>query len=101
MDREADVTVSESDRLHSQLSRFEDMFPGYRMEMVEGAIVMSPLKPIHNATIWALWSELKAQLSDEWGFLSDVAVPLVTVETGIGKVAVDTAALPVDPGAAG
>lgn len=35
------MTVSESDRLHSQLSRFEDMFPGYRMEIVEGAIVMS------------------------------------------------------------
>ncbi|MCX5146167.1 Uma2 family endonuclease [Streptomyces sp. NBC_00320] len=75
MDREADVTVSESDRLHSQLSRFEDMFPGYRMEIVEGAIVMSPLKPHHNATIWQLWSVLKSQLSDQWGFLSDVAIP--------------------------
>ncbi|MEU9146283.1 Uma2 family endonuclease [Streptomyces sp. NPDC048349] len=75
MDREADVTVSESDRLHSQLSRFEDMFPGYRMEMVEGAIVMSPLKPHHNATIWELWSALKPQLQGEWGFLSDVAIP--------------------------
>ncbi|MFG2999256.1 Uma2 family endonuclease [Streptomyces sp. NPDC048340] len=75
MDREADVTVSESDRLHSQLSRFEDMFPGYRMEIVEGAIVMSPLKPHHNATIWALWTALRAQLPDDWGFLSDVAVP--------------------------
>ncbi|MEV6956361.1 Uma2 family endonuclease [Streptomyces sp. NPDC051183] len=75
MDREADVTVSESDRLHSQLSRFEDMFPGYRMEIVEGAIVMSALKPHHNATIWALWTALRAQLPDDWGFLSDVAVP--------------------------
>ncbi|MEV4190733.1 Uma2 family endonuclease [Streptomyces toxytricini] len=75
MDREADVTVSESDRLHSQLSRFEDMFPGYRMEIVEGAIVMSPLKPHHNATIWQLWSALKPQMSDQWGFLSDVAIP--------------------------
>ncbi|WP_308344305.1 Uma2 family endonuclease [Streptomyces sp. ISL-94] len=69
------MTVSESDRLHSQLSRFEDMFPGYRMEIVEGAIVMSPLKPHHNATIWALWTALRAQLSDDWGFLSDVAIP--------------------------
>ncbi|MFB0627869.1 Uma2 family endonuclease [Streptomyces sp. AB3(2024)] len=75
MDREADVTVSESDRLHSQLSRFEDMFPGYRMEIVEGAVVMSPLKPHHNATIWALWTTLRSQLPDDWGFLSDVAVP--------------------------
>lgn len=69
------MTVSESERLHSQLSRFEDMFPGYRMEIVEGNIVMSPLKPAHNATIWALWTALKPQLSDDWGFLSDVAVP--------------------------
>ncbi|MCF3182829.1 Uma2 family endonuclease [Streptomyces polychromogenes] len=75
MDREADVTVSESDRLHSQLSRFEDMFPGYRMEIVEGAIVMSPLKPHHARTIWLLWNTLEAQLSVEWGFISDVAVP--------------------------
>ncbi|MFJ4317816.1 Uma2 family endonuclease [Streptomyces lavendulae] len=75
MDREADVTVSENDRLHSQLSRFEDMFPGYRMEIVEGAIVMSPLKPHRNATIWALWTTLRSQLPDDWGFLSDVAVP--------------------------
>ncbi|MFJ8012719.1 Uma2 family endonuclease [Streptomyces sp. NPDC096339] len=75
MDREADVSVSESDRLHSQLSRFEDMFPGYRMEIVEGAIVMSPLEPHHNETIWELWSALKRQLSGEWGFLSDVAIP--------------------------
>ncbi|MFD0719937.1 Uma2 family endonuclease [Streptomyces globosus] len=76
MDREADVTVSESDRLHSQLSRFEDMFPGYRMEIVEGAIVMSPLKPHHARTIRLLWNTLEAQLSADWGFISDVAVPL-------------------------
>ncbi|WP_308364358.1 MULTISPECIES: Uma2 family endonuclease [unclassified Streptomyces] len=69
------MTISESDRLHSQLSRFEDMFPGYRTEIVEGNIVMSPLKPHHNATIWALWSVLKSQVSDEWDFLSDVAIP--------------------------
>ncbi|MFD9518918.1 Uma2 family endonuclease [Streptomyces sp. NPDC059979] len=75
MDREADVTVSEIDRLHSQLSRFEDMFPGYRMEIVEGAIVMSPLKPHHGRTIRLLWNDLEAQLGPDWGFLSDVAIP--------------------------
>ncbi|MEU4132037.1 hypothetical protein [Streptomyces wuyuanensis] len=43
MGREADatVTVSETGRLHSQLSRLEGRFPGYRTEIVEGAIVMS------------------------------------------------------------
>ncbi|MFE7774408.1 Uma2 family endonuclease [Streptomyces sp. NPDC057445] len=69
------MTISESDRLHSQLSRFEDMFPGYRTEIVEGAIVMSPVKPHHNETIWEVRNALKAQLSKEWGFISDVAVP--------------------------
>ncbi|MGW7359751.1 Uma2 family endonuclease [Streptomyces sp. NPDC054802] len=75
MDREADVTVSESDRLHSQLSRFEDMFPGYRVEIVEGNIVMSPLRPFHNQTIMLLWMQLEPQLGPQWGLMSDVAVP--------------------------
>ncbi|MFG2760090.1 Uma2 family endonuclease [Streptomyces wuyuanensis] len=77
MDREADVTVtvSEIDRLHSQLSRLEGMFPGYRTEIVEGAIVMSPVKPHHAKTIRAVWNALEAQLSDEWDFISDVTVP--------------------------
>ncbi|MEU2493243.1 Uma2 family endonuclease [Streptomyces sp. NPDC007883] len=77
MDREADVTVtvSEIDRLHSQLSRLEGMFPGYRTEIVEGAIVMSPVKPHHAKTIRAVWNALEAQLSDEWDFISDVTIP--------------------------
>lgn len=69
------MTVSEIDRLHSQLSRFEGMFPGYRAEIVEGAIVMSPLKPHHGRTIRLLWNDLEAQLGPEWGFLTDVAIP--------------------------
>ncbi|MEI5006864.1 Uma2 family endonuclease [Streptomyces sp. PmtA] len=77
MDREADVTVtvSEIDRLHSQLSRLEGMFPGYRTEIVEGAIVMSPVEPHHAKTIRAVWNALEAQLSDEWDFISDVTIP--------------------------
>lgn len=69
------MSVSESGRLHSQLSRFEDMFPGYRMEMVEGAIVLSPLKPHHAETLRRVWNVLETQLSPDWGFLSDVAIP--------------------------
>lgn len=72
---EADVTISDSDRLHSQLARYEDMFRGYRMEIVEGNIVMSPLRPFHNETIMRLWTQLEAQLGPEWGFISDVAIP--------------------------
>jgi Uma2 family endonuclease len=74
-EREADVTISDSDRLHSQLARYEDMFRGYRMEIVEGNIVMSPLRPFHNETIMRLWTQLEGQLDPQWGFISDVAIP--------------------------
>ncbi|GKQ39647.1 Uma2 family endonuclease [Streptomyces sp. A012304] len=69
------MTVSDLDRLHSQLSRFEDMFPGYRMEIVEGNIMMSPVKPHHAKTIRLVWNDLEAQLGAEWDFASDVAFP--------------------------
>ncbi|KUL28331.1 Uma2 family endonuclease [Streptomyces regalis] len=69
------MTVSDLDRLHSQLSRFEDMFPGYHMEIVEGNIMTSPVKPHHAKTIRLVWNELEAQLSAEWDFTSDVAFP--------------------------
>ncbi|MBW5481244.1 Uma2 family endonuclease [Streptomyces bambusae] len=75
MDREADVTVSQIERLHSKLSRLEDMFPGYRTELVEGAIVMSPLRPYHNDTVWDVRDSLKGQLPRGWAFISDVAIP--------------------------
>ncbi|WP_330297956.1 Uma2 family endonuclease [Streptomyces sp. NBC_00503] len=51
------------------------MFPGHRTEIVEGAVVMTPLRPSDNATVFAVWRAFEAQLSDEWGFISDVAVP--------------------------
>lgn len=70
------MTISESDRLHAQLSRFEDMFPGYRTEIVEGNIVMSPVEPHHAETIRRVWNALESQVPEEWGFLSDVAVPM-------------------------
>ncbi len=119
------MTVWESDRLHSQLSRFEDMFPGYRMEMVEGAMVASPLKPHHARTVRLLWNALEEDrayarrgiphylIFDPYraectalgnpgpdGFRDRDVVPYgetVVVEAGIGTVCVDTAGLPVDP----
>ncbi|MFD7922921.1 Uma2 family endonuclease [Streptomyces sp. NPDC059740] len=69
------MTVSELDRLHSQLSRLEGMFPGYRLEIVEGSIMMSPVRPHHAATIRLLWNALEDQVPEGWGFTSDVAFP--------------------------
>ncbi|MDH6623870.1 hypothetical protein M2271_001662 [Streptomyces sp. LBL] len=57
----ATVTVSDLDRLHSRLSRFEDMFPGCRMEIVAGTIMTSPVKPHHAKTIRLVWNDLAAQ----------------------------------------
>ncbi|WP_327344068.1 Uma2 family endonuclease [Streptomyces europaeiscabiei] len=69
------MTVSGIDRLHSQLSRLEDMFPGYLTEIVEGSIMMSPVKPHHAETIRLVWNTLREQVAEEWGFTSDVAFP--------------------------
>lgn len=71
--READVTISETDRLHSQLSRLEGMFPGYKTEIVEGNIVMSPVRPFHGRTIRRLENAFEDQLPEEWTTVTDVA----------------------------
>ncbi|GAA4660455.1 Uma2 family endonuclease [Streptomyces chumphonensis] len=70
------MTISDLDRLHSQLSRLEDQFPGYTTEIVEGNIVMSPVRPYHLETIVALWTALKPQLPDGLALMGDVSVPI-------------------------
>jgi Uma2 family endonuclease len=67
------VTVSGIDRLHSQLSRLEDLFPGYLTEIVEGSIVMNPVRPFHGKSIQRLWAVVEGQLPSGWALVSDVA----------------------------
>ncbi|MFB7496984.1 Uma2 family endonuclease [Streptomyces sp. NPDC056161] len=67
------MTVSDLDRLHSQLSKLEDMFPGYVTEIVEGSIVMNPVRPFHGRTIQRLWGIVEEQLTPEWALVTDVA----------------------------
>ncbi|MGV9248459.1 Uma2 family endonuclease [Streptomyces sp. NPDC003710] len=69
------MTVSGIDRLHSQLSKLEDMFPGYVTEIVEGSIVMNPVRPFHGKTIQRVWALLETQLPPAWALVSDVAFP--------------------------
>jgi Uma2 family endonuclease len=69
------VTVSGMDRLHSQLSKLEDMFPGYVTEIVEGSIVMNPVRPFHGRSIQRLWAIVEEQLPPGWVVVSDVAFP--------------------------
>ncbi len=69
------MTISDLDRLHSQLSRLEDMFPGYLTEIVEGSIMMNPVRPFHGKTIQRTWALLEDQLPSGWALVSDVAFP--------------------------
>ncbi|MDF4254118.1 Uma2 family endonuclease [Streptomyces sp. WMMB303] len=66
------MPISETDRLHSQLSRLEDQFPGFRTEIVGGTIMMSPVRPFHGRTIRLLENTFEAQLGTEWACISDV-----------------------------
>ncbi len=69
------MTVSGIDRLHSQLSKLEGMFPGYLTEIVEGSIVMNPVRPFHGRTIRKVSNDLEPQLAPVWELVSDVAFP--------------------------
>ncbi|WP_282702965.1 Uma2 family endonuclease [Streptomyces sp. CC219B] len=69
------MTVSGFDRLHSQLSKLEDMFPGCLTEIVEGSIVTNPVRPFHGKTILRVATNLEGQLAPEWALVSDVAFP--------------------------
>lgn len=102
---------SEFQRLHSVLHRIGDAFPGFRSEIVEGNIMMSPVKPHHNETIWSLWSTFKAQLPKDWGLTSDVAflfddrhelcpdlalIPQEEIDKNLGKYPADLIELVVE-----
>ncbi|MFE2421797.1 Uma2 family endonuclease [Streptomyces hokutonensis] len=63
------------DRLHAQLSRFEDAFPGFLTEIVEGSVVATPVTPHHGHTIQGVWAVIEEQLPSEWVLVSDVAFP--------------------------
>lgn len=67
------------DRLHAQLIRFQDAFPGYRTEIVEGSVVATPVEPHHGGTIHMVWNSLGGQLGAEWDIVSDVAFPFDAV----------------------
>ena len=48
-----------------------------KIEVIGGNIIMSPLRAMHGGTIFALQTQLAAQLPDEYWFAYDVLTPLV------------------------
>ncbi|MEO3750870.1 Uma2 family endonuclease [Streptomyces sp. B6B3] len=67
------MTVTEVERLHRALSRCADQFEGYKIEIIEGAMTMAPVRPHHGETIRRLGNALEAQLPAEWHSVVDVA----------------------------
>ncbi|GAP53093.1 hypothetical protein [Streptomyces azureus] len=68
------------DRLRAQLTRFEDAFPGFRTEIVEGSVVASPVRPFDGETVQRLWTIVEP-----------------AIDSSLGKLTIPTARLPVDP----
>lgn len=63
------------DRLRAQLARFEDAFPGFRTEIVEGSVVARPVRPFDGATVQRLWAIVEPQLPPGWDVVGDVLFP--------------------------
>ncbi|MEU3849555.1 Uma2 family endonuclease [Streptomyces sp. NPDC029554] len=62
-------------RLRAQLARFEDAFPGFRTEIVEGSVVARPVRPCDGRTVRLLWAILEPQLPEGWEVVSGVLFP--------------------------
>ncbi|WP_431035830.1 hypothetical protein ACQYWQ_17995 [Streptomyces sp. P6-2-1] len=97
------MSLTDADRLPSQLSRLEDAFPGYRTGIVEGSIVMSPIRPHHNRTMAGGVGFLGARPFLRVGSDQRRRFPYGTVvkvdSPVLGEVRVPRDSLPVDPGA--
>jgi Uma2 family endonuclease len=63
------------DRLRVQLARFEDAFPGFHTEIVEGCVVASPVRPFDGETVQRLWTIVEPQLPPGWDVVSHVLFP--------------------------
>ncbi|GGW92407.1 Uma2 family endonuclease [Streptomyces lomondensis] len=63
------------DRLRAQLARFEDAFPGFHVEIVEGSVVASPVRPFDGETVQRLWAVVEPQLPPGWDVVSGVVFP--------------------------
>lgn len=63
------------DHAHSLLRRFDGEFDGYKVEIIRGDIMMSPVRPVHTKTMVRLWRQLETMVGPEWEFISDVRSP--------------------------
>jgi len=63
------------DRLYTGLARAEEALPGFRVEIVEGSLVASPVTPHHGRTIHEVWKCLEGQIGQAWALISGVGVP--------------------------
>ncbi|MFE3763330.1 Uma2 family endonuclease [Streptomyces sp. NPDC059104] len=61
--------------MRSRLALFEDAFPGRHAELLEGSVVLFPVRPACGATAYRVWDMLAAALPREWSVISGVPLP--------------------------
>lgn len=61
------------DRLSSKVHEMADHLEGFKVEIIRGVIMMTPVRPFHGETIFQLRDILKPQLPAGWRFITDVA----------------------------
>ncbi|WP_236540775.1 Uma2 family endonuclease [Spiractinospora alimapuensis] len=69
------------DQLSAKVHQLADQLDGYKVEIVGGSIMMSPVRPVHGKTIVRLWTELEPQLNPEWALVTDVASPIAIADS--------------------
>ncbi|MFW5419070.1 Uma2 family endonuclease [Nocardiopsis sp. CNT-189] len=69
------------DRAHFTLRRLGEEIDGYKVEIIRGRIMMSPVRPAHNKTMRLLWNQLDPQVGAEWEFVSDVKFPFPELDS--------------------
>lgn len=69
------------DQLSAKVHQLSDQLDGYKVEIVRGSIMMSPVRPVHGETIFELRATLKPQIPSEWRFITDVASPVSVADS--------------------
>ncbi|MFC7745147.1 hypothetical protein ACFQXA_36070 [Nocardiopsis composta] len=74
-------TTSGLDPARRILRRIGERAEGCRAESIGDAIVLDPVRPVHNKAMHLLWKQLGPQVGAEWEFISDVRFPFPELDS--------------------
>ncbi|MFF8608987.1 Uma2 family endonuclease [Streptomyces sp. NPDC015346] len=79
------------DMLRATVEKLSGQLDGYKIEILEGSIVMSPVRPFHGDTIFELRVMLRDQIGPDWALVEDVKNDM---DETISEPAPDLAVIP-------